>query len=152
MDDVTHMFMRQTVSFSKTHSRSKLNFCLDYSWYKSDDGSWSPNNAATLFIETYKGGIMVGFHAVAVALATMEEFDRLRAEGIEFEPTPKETLLQIGQVDYAFKVSVSSLDKWNEIKSQLTALVAKICDGYTAAKQKVLSEDDDWATDHATRR
>ena len=100
VDDVTHMFMRQTVSFSKTHSRSKLNFCLDYSWYKSDDGSWSPNNAATLFIETYKGGIMVGFHAVAVALATMEEFDRLRVSILSLlriaRPYPGVALVRIG--------------------------------------------------------
>ena len=42
VDDVTQMFMRQTVSFSKTHSKSKLNFCLDYSWHRPEDGSWSP--------------------------------------------------------------------------------------------------------------
>ena len=141
VDDVSDMFMRQTVSFSETHSKSKRNFCLDYSWYKPDDNSWSPSNAATLFIETYKGGIMIGFHAVAVALATTEEFDRLRAEGIEFEHTPKETLLQIGQVDNAFKVFLSSLEKWNVIKAQLTALVEKVCARYTDAKQKALSED-----------
>ena len=140
VDDVTHMFMRQTVSFSKTHSRSKLNFCLDYSWYKPEDDSWSPNNAATLFIEIYKGGVMIGFPAVAVALAMPKEFDRLRAEGIEFERTPMETLLQIGQVDYAFKVSLSSIEEWNEIRAQLTAIVQKVCAGYTAAKQKALSE------------
>ena len=84
---------------------------------------------------------MVGFHAVAVALAKPEEFDRLRAEGIGFERTRKESILQIGQVDYALKVAVSSLKKWNEIRPQLTALVKKVCDGYTAAKQKALSED-----------
>ena len=70
------------------------------SWYKSDDGSWSPNNAATLFIETYKGGIMVGFHAVAVALATMEEFDRLRVSILSLlriaRPYPGVALVRIG--------------------------------------------------------
>ena len=46
-----------------------------------------------------------------MALATTEEFDRLRAEGIEFEHTPKETLLQIGHVDNAFKVFCPRLKK-----------------------------------------
>lgn len=142
VDEATQMFMRQTVSFSKGYSSSKLNFGLDYSWYKPDDGSWSPKgSAATLFIETYQGGVMVGFCAVAVALATPEAFDRLRAEGIPFERTPKETFLQIGQVDYAFKVSLASYQKWNEVKEQLTALVERVCEGYTAAKQKALSKD-----------
>lgn len=142
VDDVTQMFMRQTVSFSKTHSKSKMNFCLDYSWHKPEDGSWSPKkNAATFFIETYKGGIMFGFCAVAVALATPDAFDRLRAEGIEFERTPKETYLQMGEVDYAFKVSLASYEEWNEVKGLLTALVERVCQEYTAAKQKALSDD-----------
>ena len=145
VDEVTSMFMRQTVSFSTEHSKTKRNFYLDYSWYKPKDDSWSPKkNAATLFIEVDKGGIMVGFHAVAVALVTLEEFDRLRAEGIEFERTKKnEAILQIGEVDFALKVSLSSLARWNEIEPQLTALVEKVCERYTAAKQKALSEDID---------
>ena len=49
--------------------------------------------------------------------------------------------MQIGQVDYAYKVSLSSLEAWNEIKTQLVALVEKVCERYTAAKQKALSED-----------
>ena len=142
VDEVTSMFMRQTVSFSTAHSKTKRNFYLDYSWYKPEDDSWSPKkNAATLFIEVDKSGCMVGFHAVAVALAKPEEFDRLSAEGVEFKRTPKETYLQIGQVDYAYKVSLSSLEAWNEIKTQLTALVERVCAEYTAAKQRALSED-----------
>ena len=142
VDEVTSMFMRQTVSFSTTHSKTKRNFGLDYSWYRPEDDSWSPKkNAATLFIEVDKGGVMVGFHAVAVALAKPKEFDRLRAEGIEFERTPKESILQFGQVDYALKVAVSSLEKWSEIRPQLTALVEKVCEGYSASKQRALSED-----------
>ena len=84
---------------------------------------------------------MVGFHAVAVALATPDEFDRLKAEGIDFKRIPKESILQIDQVNFAYKVSLSSLEAWDEIKTQLTELVEKVCEEYTAAKKRSLSED-----------
>ena len=142
VDEVSSMFMRQTVSVSTTHSRSKRNFLLDYSWFKPEDDSWSPKkHAATFFIETYPEGIKVGFCAVAVAWASPEEFDRLEAECIKFERRPKQTYMQVGQFDEEYMVSLSSLEEWHEIKAQLTALVERVCEEYTAAKQKALSED-----------
>ena len=142
VDEVSSMFMGQTVSVSTTHSTSKRNFRLDYSWFKPEDDSWSPKTAAaTFFIETYPEGIKVGFCAVAVAWASPEEFDRLEAEGIKFERRPKETLMQIGQFDEEYMVSLSTLEEWNEIRPQLTALAEKVCDGYTTAKQRALSKD-----------
>ena len=144
VDEVTSMFMRRTVSFSMTHSKTKRNFGLDYSWYRPEEGSWSPKKrAATFFIETSKGGVVFGFCAVAVALATPKAFDRLRAEGIEFKRRPKTTYMQIRQFDEEYTVFLSSPEEWQKIKAQLTTLVDKVCEEYTAAKQKALSEDID---------
>ena len=153
VDDVTHVFRRQTVSFSTTHSKNKRNFCLDYSWYKPADGSWSPKGeAATFFVEVVHDDIMLGFCAVAVALATPNEFERFKTEGIKLERAPKETYMQIGEVDYAYKVSVSSLEEWNDIGPQLATLVEKVCKEYTSAKQRALSEGDAQTTGLAARR
>ena len=139
VDEVTRMFMRQTVSFSTEHSKTKRNFSLDYSWYKPDP----KKSAATFFIETSKSGVKFGFCAVAVALVTPKAFDRLTAEGIEFERRPKTTYMQMGQFDEEYTVLLSSLEEWHEIKAQLIALVERVCEEYTAAKQKALSEDID---------
>ena len=143
VDQVTSMFMQRTPSLSTTHSKTKRNFGLDYSWYRSEDGSWSPKKrAATFFIETSKGGLIFGFCAVAVALVKPKAFDRHRAEGIEFERRPKTTYMQVGQFDEEYTVLLSSLEEWHKVKEQLTALVERVCDSYTAAKQKALSGND----------
>ena len=125
-----------------THSKTKRNFGLDYSWYRPEDGSWSPKKrAATFFIEASKGGVIFGFCAVAVALVTPNAFDRLKTEGIEYEHRPKTTYMQIGQFDEEYTVSLSSLEEWHEFNAQLTALVERVCEEYTAAKQKAMSKD-----------
>ena len=141
VDGITQMIISQVVSFSQTHSKTRRNFNLDYSWYKLADGSWTPSKAATLFIEPRSDGVRLGFHPVAVALATREEFDKIGEEGVEIGKTPKETLLQMGPIDYGLMVSLPSLEAWNERKEQLTALVKKVCERYTGAKRMALSEE-----------
>ncbi len=134
-DTLADVFRIQGVSFSKNHSTTRRHFCLDYSWRQGNLKS-----GATLFIDLDEGGIMIGFHPVAVELATPEEFDRLGTEGVDFERTPKQAYLRFGQIDYGFKVSLPSLEKWSEHKQPLMALVQKVLEGYTDAKQKALSK------------
>ena len=129
------IFRTHGVSFSRNHATTKRHFYLDYSWRQANLKS-----GATVFIELDEGGIMIGFHPVAVELATPTEFERIGTEGVRFEKTPKEAYLRYGQIDYGFKVSLPSLGKWSEHKEPLMALVQKILEGYTDAKQKALSK------------
>ncbi len=133
-DTLSDVFRIQSVSFSKNHSTTRRHFCLDYSWRQGDLKS-----GATLFIELGEGGIMVGFHSVAVELATPEEFDRLGREDIHFEKTPKESYLTFGQIDYGLKVSLPSLGTWSEHREPLVALVRRVLDAYADAKQEAPS-------------
>jgi hypothetical protein len=135
-DTLSDVFRNIGVSFTRTHSTIRRHFCLDYSWRQANLKS-----GATLSIEVDDGGIMMGFQPVAVELATPAEFDRLGAEGVDFERTPKEAYLRYGQIDYGFKVSIQSLGKWSEHKEHLTALVQMVLAGYVDAKQRALSEN-----------
>ena len=130
------LFRNHGISFRRLHSTTRRHFYLDYSWRQANLKS-----GATLYIELEEGGGMLGFHPVAVELATPAEFDRLGTEGVNFERTPKESYLRYGQIDYGFKVSLPSLRKWSEHEEHLTSLIQRVLAGYNDAKQKALSED-----------
>ena len=126
----------QGVSLWKTHSKTRRQFNLDYSWREGRDES--PRTAATLFIELEEGGIGVGFHPVAIELATPDEFDELgKLECVERSAA---RVILKGIVDYEIKCRVRTLEDWNELKDQLTALVRRVCDGYTSARQNAQSD------------
>ena len=143
VDAVTEMILSQRASFSSSYSTKRKNFILDYSWYAPNDGSWSPSTAgATLFIEpdeSNAGSVLVGFHPVAVALATPSEFSKLEDEGLEQRNVGKSAIFQIGTVDYGVGFPLRSQEEWQTRKEQLAALTRKVCAGYDAARQKASS-------------
>lgn len=139
---VTEMFMAERSTFSRTYSSTRVNFNLDYSWYMPEDSSWSPTAAATLFIELDEskgGGVLVGFHPVAVALATPDEFKKLEGEDVEIQRVERSAIFQIGSVDYGVRFPLRSCAEWQARRDQLASLTQKVCEGYDAARQKASS-------------
>ena len=136
VDAATTMFSdvsrNQGVSFWKTHSKTRRQFNLDYSWLER-----SLKSGATLFIEIEDGGIGIGFHPMAIGLASPDEFDELD----HVERSPATALLKPEEVDYEIKCRVCTTEDWTERKERLATLVRKVCEGYAAAKEKALSED-----------
>lgn len=141
VEAVTKTFVsqrRRSPKFTTTHAMIRRHFNLNYSWYR---GGWSPKKAATLFIEIIgEGGVNIGFHPAAVALATQGEFDKLKAEGLEFEKAEGQALFRIGSIDYELTYPLRSIDEWEAREGQLAALVRKVCDGYDARREKALAE------------
>ena len=141
VEAVTRMFsiqpgLRFTTGYSKSKKRKQ--FRLSYSWYQ---GGWSPKSADTLFVELVgPGTVNIGFHPVAVALATPDEFDKLKDKGLDFKKSEAQALFRIGSIDYELRHPLCSLEEWEARKEQLTDLVRKVCEGYDALRQKTLAE------------
>ena len=143
VEAVTKMFVsqrRRSPKFTTTHAMIRRQFNLNYSWYQ---GGWSPTSAATLFVELVgQGAVNIGFHPAAVALATRAEFDKLKAEGLEFKESKSErrAFFRIGSIDYELTLPLRSLKEWEDREQQLAALVRKVCEGYDALREKTLAE------------
>lgn len=143
VEAVTTMFVNQRRSrpkFTMSYAIMRKQFKLNYSWYQ---GGWSPTSAATLFVELVgQGAVNIGFHPAAVALATRAEFDKLKAEGLEFKESKSErrAFFRIGSIDYELILPVRSLKEWEAREKQLAALVQKVCEGYDALRQETLAE------------
>ena len=139
VEAVTRMFTsRREPRFGIRYAIVRKQFNLNFSWHQGGRG---PKAAVTLFIELAQGAVNIGFHPVAVDLATPDEFDKLKAEGIEFERSSAGAFFRIGPTDYELKHQLSSLEEWEARKAQLTALVQKVCVGYDAFKKKTLEEN-----------
>ena len=141
VEAITRMFsiqpgLRFTTGYSKSKKRKQ--FRLSYSWYQVD---WSPKSADTLFVELVgPETINIGFHPVAVALATPDEFDKLKAEGLEFKKSEAPAYFRIGSINYELRHPLRSLKEWEAREEQLAALVRKVCEGYDALREKTLAE------------
>ena len=134
---VTDMFMRQHSGFWHTHSSSRRNFLLDYKWHvMPEESKWKPR--ATLFIELDEStdGIKVGYHPIAVHLASMSAFDELKNQGFIFETKYASNAPHIGSISDEFKFSLPSVEAWTEHEDQLTALTRKVCAAYNAARKE----------------
>lgn len=137
VEAVTRMFTnRPSPKFTTTYAIKRKHFNLSYSFL----GGMGAKLAVTLFIELDEGAVNVGFHPVAVDLATPDEFDKLKAEGIEFERSGAMAFFRIGPTNDELKHRLHSLKDWEDRQEQLTALVQKVCDGYDALKKKTLEE------------
>ena len=134
---VTDMFMRQHNGFWHTHSSSRRNFLLDYSWYvMSEESKWRPR--ATLFIELDEStdGIKVGYHPIAVHLASMSAFEELENQGFIVEKKYAPNAPHIGLISDEFKFSLPSIEAWKEHEEKLTALTRKVCAAYDSAREE----------------
>lgn len=143
IEAVTKMFVSQrqrSPKFTMTHAIVRRHFNLNYSWYQ---GGWNPKKAATLFVEIVgQGAVNIGFHPAAVELATQDEFDKLKAKGLEFKETKSErrAFFRIGSIDYELTLPLRSLEEWEAREEQLAALVRKVCEGYDARREKAPTE------------
>lgn len=141
IEAVTKTFVSQrrgSPKFTMTYAMIRKHFNLNYSWYQ---GGWNPKKAATLFVEIVgEGAVNIGFHPVAVELATPDEFDKLEAEGIEFKKSEAQAYFRIGRIDYELRHPLRSSEEWEAREKQLAALVRKVCEGYDALRQKTLAE------------
>lgn len=138
VEAVTEMFMsRREPRFGIHYAIVRKQFNLSFAWHQGD---WAPKSAATLFIELAQGAVNIGFHPVAVALATQDAFDKLKDEDIEFERSGAQVFFRIDSTDYELKHQLRSLEEWKAREEQLAALVQKVCVGYDALKKKTLEE------------
>jgi hypothetical protein len=138
---VTAMFMRQHSGFWHSHSSSRRNFVLDFSWYAMPEESKSKPRA-TLFLEIDENtdGVKVGYHPIAVHLASKSAFDELKNQGFVFETKYASNAPHIGPITDEFKFSLPSVEAWNEHEDQLTALTLKVCAAYNAAREEATTE------------
>ena len=134
---VTDMFMRQHSGFWHTHSSSRRNFLLDYSWYVMPEES-KGRPRATLFIELdgSTDGIKVGYHPIAVHLVSMSAFEELNNQDFKFEAQYAPNAPHIDSISDEFKFSLPSIEAWKEHEDQLTALTHKVCAAYSAAREE----------------
>ena len=141
VESVTKTFVNQrrhSPKFKVTYATKRKHFNLNYSWHQ---GSWSPKSAATLFVDPVdQRAVNIGFHPVAVELATPDEFDKLKAEGLEFKKSEAQAYFRIGSIDYELTYQLRSIEEWEAHEEQLAALVRKVCDGYDARREKALAE------------
>ena len=140
LETVTEMFMRQHSGFWKSHSSSRRNFLLEYSWYPIQEES-KRKPQATLFIELGTGidGIKVGFHPIAVHLASKEAFADVKGHRIAFETEYASNAPHIGPISEEFKCSLRSLEEWREREKHLTALTERVCRSYDEARESALA-------------
>ena len=134
---VTDMFMRQHSGFWHTYSSTRRNFLLDYSWYvMPEETKWRPR--ATLFIELDEStdGIKVGYHPIAVHLASTSAFDELKNQGFIFETKYAPNAPHIGSISDEFKFSLPTIDAWKQHRDELTALTRKVCAAYDSARDE----------------
>ena len=142
LEIVTQMFMSQHGGFWQTHSSSRRNFSLDYAWYAMPEDAKSKPRA-TLFIELDTGidGIKVGYHPIAVHLASKKTFEDLSHHGVLFEPKYASNAPHIGPINEEFKCSLRSIEEWTERKEHLTALTKRVCASYDAAREHALAAE-----------
>lgn len=134
---IVTMFMRQHSGFWHTYSSTRRNFLLDYSWYvMPEETKWRPR--ATLFIELDKStdGIKVGYHPIAVHLASTSAFDELKNQGFIFETKYAPNAPHIGSISDEFKFSLPTIDAWKQHRDELTALTRKVCAAYDSAREE----------------
>lgn len=129
LETVTEMFMSEHSGFLQSHSRSRRHFSLDYSRHAMPEES-KLKPRATLFIELDTGidGINVGFHPIAVYLASKEAFEDLEGHGSAFETALHAP--HIGPIREEFKCSIRSIEEWREREEHLTALTRRVCSSY----------------------
>ena len=136
VEAVTTMFVNQRPrrpKFTMSYAIMRKQFKLSYSWH-SGGGAKA---AVTLFVELVgQRAVNIGFHPVAVALAKQDEFDKLKAKGLEFKKSDAQSFFRIGSIDYELTLPLCSLEEWEARKEQLTELVRKVCDGYDARREK----------------
>ena len=135
LGDIADMFRSEIRGDQPTHSSTRRNFNLDYSWHEETVS----DRVATFFIEIDKdkNSVNVGFHPIAIGLAR-EEFSDYKNEGFEEGPS-KLRKNNIGQIDYEVKLPIHKVEEWNAHKERLTALTRKVWEGYDAAKTKALA-------------
>ena len=139
LEIVTAMFMSQHSEFWQSHSRSRRHFSLDYSRHAPEESKLKPR--ATLFIELDTGtdGIKVGYHPIAVHLASKEAFEDLKDHGMAFETKYASNAPHIGPISEEFKCSLRSIEEWREREEHLTALTKRVCRSYDAARARALA-------------
>ena len=140
LEIVTVMFMSQHSEFWQSHSSSRRHFSLDYSRHAMPEES-KLKPRATLFIELDTGtdGIKVGYHPIAVYLASKEAFEDLKDHGIAFETKYASNAPHIGPISEEFKCSLRSIEEWREREEHLTALTKRVCASYDAARKSALA-------------
>ena len=140
LEIVTAMFMSQHNEFWQSHSSSRRHFSLDYSRHAMPEES-KLKPRATLFIELDTGidGVKVGYHPIAVHLASKKAFEDLKDHGIAFETKYASNAPHIGPISEEFKCSLRSIEEWREREEHLTALTKRVCRSYDAARESALA-------------
>ena len=134
LSEIERMFREQRSGFTKTYTTTRMNFSLDYKWHEASH----LDRVATLFIELdeVNKGINVGFHPMAIHLASEGEF---KNAGLEFEIGEPRALIRVG-IDHEIRFPLHSLEEWDARREELTTLTQKVCEAYNAARENAQSE------------
>ena len=133
LDDAERMFKNQIRGFSQTYANTWINFNLDYSWHEES----ALKRVATLFIEIDEAekGVRIGFHPIAIHMASTDEF---KSAGIEFETAEPRVIVRLG-IDHEVRFPLYSLDEWEQKREKLTALTRKVWEAYDTTRAKAIS-------------
>ena len=129
-DDAQRMFKSQLRGVSQTYANTWTNFNLDYSWQEES----GLRRVATLFIEIdeSKKCIMIGFHPMAIYMASTDEF---KDASFEFERAEPRVITKMG-IDHEVRFPLYSLDEWEQNREKLTALTRKVWEAYQSMRSE----------------
>ena len=139
LGDVERMFRSQLKGYTTGYSRAsaRMNLKLDYSWQED-----SPNRRVSVFIDIgeEQNTVNVGFYPPSIALVSIDEFAKLKEDGISFTETGTRAILGPEGIDNDIMFSIRSQEDWSAKREALTTLTQKVWEAYNAAREKAQSE------------
>ena len=138
LDSVERMFRSQLRGYTTGYSRAsaRMNLKLDYSWQEN-----SLNRRVSVFIDIgeEQNTVNVGFYPPSIALVSIDEFARLKEDGINFVETKTPAILGPEGIEYDIMFSIRSQEDWSANREVLETLTTKVCRAYNAAREEALS-------------
>ena len=138
LDSVERMFRSQLRGYTTGYSRSsaRMNFKLDYSWQED-----SLNRRVSVFIDIgeEQHTVNAGFYPPSIALVSIDEFEKLKEDGINFVETGTQAILGPEGIENDIMFSIHSQEDWSAKREALTTLTRKFREAYDASREKALS-------------
>lgn len=141
LDSVERMFRSQLRGYTTGYSRAsaRMNLKLDYSWQKN-----SLNRRVSVFIDIgeEQNTVNIGFYPPSIALVSIDEFAKLKEDGINFVETKTPAILGPEGIEYDIIFSIRSQEDWSAKREALTTLTRKLREAYDASREKAQSESE----------
>lgn len=138
LDSAERMFRSQLRGYTTGYSRAsaRMNFKLDYSWQEN-----SANRRVSVFIDIGEdqNTVNVGFYPPSIALVSIDEFAKLKEDGLKFVETGTQAILGPEGIENDIMCSIRSQEDWSAKREPLTTLTRKLREAYDASREKALS-------------